>query len=75
MPSGPKSIPQSTYVGIPLPSDDRMKGIMGTTPIVSNTKTTAFKASDNGDPRLNTKLNSAADAARRGGTVFMPARG
>jgi hypothetical protein len=65
---GPNCVSPSTYVGTPLAQDDRMVGITGATPLVTNTKTTAFKASDNADPRLNTKLNSANTSAQRSGT-------
>ncbi|HZR88402.1 MAG TPA: hypothetical protein VFB02_16460 [Bradyrhizobium sp.] len=72
--TGPSCVSPSRYVGIPLAADDRMKGITGA-PMVSNGMTTAVKYSDSSEMGLTRKLNSANDAARRTGTVFMPTRG
>lgn len=57
---------------MPLPSDGRMVGITGATPLVSNGKTTAFKYSDDSDATLTQKLNEQNAAARPSGSVFMP---
>jgi len=71
---GEAIVKSSDYVGIPGLADDRMKGITGATPLITNGETTAVKQSNNSDPQLNVKLNSQANAARRSGTTYMPTK-
>lgn len=64
-------VKNSTYVGTGKPMPDRLAGILGA-PMATGTTTLTARASDNTDGTLTPKLNSANEAARRSGSVYMP---